>query len=191
VWESATVLQLLVVTTCKYPIKPITNPNPVFSHCDTWQYCVSEYYPSFLSKTPAWLYFKTHPFGDWILCLQVRPIQLGPIDRSSCHLHYMVHDCKGMTFIRSSTLSIWTNPNFSRSAVTDSAMEGLIKRREYFVDLRQLSHSRVRAPRDPWPYFMPSDSTLPLSGWPQIPVIISPRNSLAQLYRRHWCVHSC
>jgi hypothetical protein len=36
--RTAIVLQLFVVTTCKYPINPITNPNPFFSHCDTWHY---------------------------------------------------------------------------------------------------------------------------------------------------------
>jgi hypothetical protein len=46
---------------------------------------------------------------------------------------------------------------------------------------RQRSHSRVRVPRDSWPYFTVSDSRLPnLEG--QVPVFMSPRNRMAQLY---------
>jgi hypothetical protein len=46
---------------------------------------------------------------------------------------------------------------------------------------RQRSHSRVRVPRDSWPYFTVSDSRLPnLEG--QVPVFISPRNRVAPLY---------
>jgi hypothetical protein len=29
------VYQVIVVMTCKYPMNPITNPNPRLSHCDT------------------------------------------------------------------------------------------------------------------------------------------------------------
>jgi hypothetical protein len=35
VCESAIVLQLLVTPSCKRAINPITNPNPVYSHCIT------------------------------------------------------------------------------------------------------------------------------------------------------------
>jgi hypothetical protein len=36
--ELVTAKHLLVVTTCKCSIKPSTNPNPVYSHPNTWQY---------------------------------------------------------------------------------------------------------------------------------------------------------
>jgi hypothetical protein len=46
---------------------------------------------------------------------------------------------------------------------------------------RQRCHSRVRVPRDSWPYFTVSDSRPPnLEG--QIPVFISPSNRVAQLH---------
>jgi hypothetical protein len=38
VWKSVTVLQIIVVTTCKWLINPIANLNPVFSHCGMSQY---------------------------------------------------------------------------------------------------------------------------------------------------------
>jgi hypothetical protein len=38
VWKSAIVLQLFVVTTCKWFIKLFTNPYPVYSHSKLWQY---------------------------------------------------------------------------------------------------------------------------------------------------------
>jgi hypothetical protein len=41
----------------------------------------------FLSKTPSSLYFKTQRLGDWILSrLQVKPNQLGQIDRARPYL---------------------------------------------------------------------------------------------------------
>jgi hypothetical protein len=46
---------------------------------------------------------------------------------------------------------------------------------------RQRSHSRVRAPGDSWPYFTVSDSRFPQLK-DQVPVFISPRNGVAQLY---------
>jgi hypothetical protein len=46
---------------------------------------------------------------------------------------------------------------------------------------RQHSHSRFRVQRDPWPYFAVSDSRLFQPG-DQVPVCISPRNKVAQLY---------
>jgi hypothetical protein len=33
--KAAIVQKLIVVTTCQYPINPITNPNPRLGHCDT------------------------------------------------------------------------------------------------------------------------------------------------------------
>jgi hypothetical protein len=30
--------QLFLLTTSKYPVNPITNPNPRLNHCDTWRY---------------------------------------------------------------------------------------------------------------------------------------------------------
>jgi hypothetical protein len=46
---------------------------------------------------------------------------------------------------------------------------------------RQCSHSRIRVPRDSWPYFTVTDSRPPnLEG--QVPVFISPRNRVALLY---------
>jgi hypothetical protein len=38
VWKLAIVLQLFLVTTCKWTINLFTNPNPVWSHWYTWQY---------------------------------------------------------------------------------------------------------------------------------------------------------
>jgi hypothetical protein len=50
---------------------------------------------------------------------------------------------------------------------------------------RQRSHSQVQVPRDSWPHFTVSNSRIPnLQG--QVPIFISPRNGLAQLYPRHW-----
>jgi hypothetical protein len=46
---------------------------------------------------------------------------------------------------------------------------------------RQRWHSRVRVPRDSWPYFTVSDLRLPQLGGPG-PLFISPRNRVAQLY---------
>jgi hypothetical protein len=37
VCNSAIVLQLFVVTTCKWSINPILNPNPVYSHSNMWR----------------------------------------------------------------------------------------------------------------------------------------------------------
>jgi hypothetical protein len=46
---------------------------------------------------------------------------------------------------------------------------------------RQRSHSRVRVPRDSWPYFLFQIRDFPnLEG--QVPVFISPRNRVAQLH---------
>jgi hypothetical protein len=45
----------------------------------------------------------------------------------------------------------------------------------------QLSHSQVRVPRDSWPHFTLSNSTVPKPGG-QVPVFISPRNRVARLY---------
>jgi hypothetical protein len=46
---------------------------------------------------------------------------------------------------------------------------------------RQSSHFQVRLPRDSWPHFTVSNSRFPhLEG--QIPVLISPRNRVAQIY---------
>jgi hypothetical protein len=46
---------------------------------------------------------------------------------------------------------------------------------------RQRSHSQVRVPRDSWPHFIVSDSRL-LNMEGQVPVFISPRISVTQLY---------
>jgi hypothetical protein len=46
---------------------------------------------------------------------------------------------------------------------------------------RQRTHSQVRVPRDSWPYFTISDSRPPKLE-DQVPVFISPKNMLAQLY---------
>jgi hypothetical protein len=46
---------------------------------------------------------------------------------------------------------------------------------------RQRIHPQVRVPQDSWPHFTVSDSRLPLSG-AQVPLFISPRNRVAQLY---------
>jgi hypothetical protein len=46
---------------------------------------------------------------------------------------------------------------------------------------RQGRHSWVWVPRDSWPYFTVSDSRLSQPG-AQVPVFISPRNRVAQLY---------
>jgi hypothetical protein len=39
VCNSVRLSYLFVVTFCKYLINPITNPNPVYRHSITWQYC--------------------------------------------------------------------------------------------------------------------------------------------------------
>jgi hypothetical protein len=49
------------------------------------------------------------------------------------------------------------------------------------ADPRQRSHSRIRFPRDLWPYFTVSDSRAPnLEG--QVPIFVSPRNRVTRLY---------
>jgi hypothetical protein len=47
---------------------------------------------------------------------------------------------------------------------------------------RQRSHSQVRIPRDSWPHFTVSDSRLPPNLEGQVPVFISLKNRVAQLY---------
>jgi hypothetical protein len=65
-------------------------------------------------------------------------------------------------------------------ALSDERMDLLFK---IATGPRQRSHSRVRVPRDSWPYFTVSNSRLSsLEG--QFPVFISPRNRVAQLYPR-------
>jgi hypothetical protein len=49
------------------------------------------------------------------------------------------------------------------------------------ADPRQRNHSRVRVPRNSWPYFAVADSRLPQHRG-QVPLFISPRNKVAQLY---------
>jgi hypothetical protein len=46
---------------------------------------------------------------------------------------------------------------------------------------RQRIHSQVRVPQDSWPHFTSSDSSLPQPEG-QVPVLISPRKRMAQLY---------
>jgi hypothetical protein len=46
--------------------------------------------------------------------------------------------------------------------------------------LRQRSHSQVRVPRDSWPHFTVCDLR-PSQAQGQVPVLISPRNKVAQL----------
>jgi hypothetical protein len=48
-------------------------------------------------------------------------------------------------------------------------------------DPRQHSRSRVRVPRDSWPYFTVSDSRLPQPGGPG-PLIYNPRKRMTKLY---------
>jgi hypothetical protein len=52
------------------------------------------------------------------------------------------------------------------------------------ADFRQRSHSQVRAPRDSWPHFTVTDSRLPNLEC-QVPVFISRRKRVTQLYPRH------
>jgi hypothetical protein len=48
VYELAIELYLRVLTICKCSINPITNPNPVYSHSYTWQYCVISFICQYL-----------------------------------------------------------------------------------------------------------------------------------------------
>jgi hypothetical protein len=49
---------------------------------------------------------------------------------------------------------------------------------------RQRSHSQFRVPRNSWPHFTVSDSTLPQPGESQVLVFISLRNRVTRLYPR-------
>jgi hypothetical protein len=73
VCELAVALELLVATICKNSVNSTTNPNPVYSHSYTWQYCsicfgmsssmclYSGGLSNFVSLPCIWLHFQFYP----------------------------------------------------------------------------------------------------------------------------------
>jgi hypothetical protein len=139
VWKSVTVLYLVVVTICKWLINPITNPNPVFSHWNTWQYIIFfRNYVSFiysLIMTMKWIHVITFYALTCFLMRQSSVIQVSAIFTYHCYLlketpkfecHFFELECLDLIHAervsRSNTTSITRPLHFHDSSTVNFSL---------------------------------------------------------------------